>query len=564
MKSIKIMFTLSILLFFVLIISGKTLANSQESGLGPQSTQSLGEKNVLMVVVRFPDATPSTPIEIVRKKVVAGMNAYVKEQSYGLSSIKADFMGYIMLPDSLANYNISPYNFRVDKKRIRKLIEDTLTAVERSVDFSIYDHLLIIPAVNTMPGKGYGMICYCANPGMLSGVTKRYVPRYETLRSASGKEFKGGIFVGTENAHLGMYAHDYFHTLGGIHEGKRLAPCLYDYERQSDASAGTPAFENHAIYMGPWDIMSQHFVKKGEPPPGISSFTKIRLGWIRAQQVKIVKPGETSFAMLSPLSMGGEILAVKIPLDDGTYYLVENRQPIGFDKNLPDSGILILKVNPQADEGYGTVEVKSASGSRNFTNATYRLELNNRNIFIDNAGLFSKNNIAIIPLWKERDNLGVLITTPELSAAAIKAAQAIQALINQNMEHRVTKSKLYLMAITAFKNKDFEKSLAIADKKTLKGSNIYEAICYHSGGGETFDRKSNRQTCCGRQLLKKEPLSLWPEQPTVTWRRKFFKRWVRQRNSSGIVFIAESFFLPTARQLLQEELMTKANFRVTW
>ena len=109
--------------------------------------------------------------------------------------------------------------------------------------------------------------------------------------------------------------------------------------------------------------------------------------------------------MLSPLSKGGELLAVKIPLDDGTYYLVENRQPVGFDRSLPDSGILILKVNPQADEGYGTVEVKIADGSHDFTNATYKLENKNRNIFIDNSGLFRKNNIAIIPLWKEKDNL---------------------------------------------------------------------------------------------------------------------------------------------------------------
>jgi hypothetical protein len=113
MKSIKIMFRLSILLFFIFIISGRTLANSQESGLGPQSTQALGEKNVLMVVVQFPDAAPSIPIEAVRKKAVSVLNTYVKEQSYGLASIKADFMGYVMLPESLADYNISPYN--IDK-----------------------------------------------------------------------------------------------------------------------------------------------------------------------------------------------------------------------------------------------------------------------------------------------------------------------------------------------------------------------------------------------------------------------------------------------------------------
>lgn len=471
MKSRLIIFRRIILLLsFMFIISGGTWAASidEDNYLGPQSKQASGEKKVLMVAVRFPDATPSTPIEVVKRRVVAGLGSYVAEQSYGLASIKADFRGYVMLPHSLTDYKISPYNFRVDKARILKLIEDTMTAIEKDTDFSVYDHILIIPAVHTMPGKGYGMICYCANPGMLSGVTKRYVPRYVTMKAAEGKEFRGGVFVGTENANLGMFAHDYFHALGGIQDGKRLAPCLYDYERQSDASAGLPSFAHHATYMGPWDIMSQHFVKKGEPPQGISSFTKIRLGWIGKHQVQIVKPGETSFAMLSPLSRGGQLLVVKIPLGDGTYYLVENRQPIGFDKILPDSGILVLKVHPEAAEGYGTVEVKSARGSRDFVNATYKLEMNNRNIFIDNSltGLFQRNNIAIIPLWKEKDNLGVLITTPDNSEAAIKAGRAIQALIDQNLRTSDSENKtIILEAIAAFKNKDFEKCYTIATRR---------------------------------------------------------------------------------------------------
>ena len=235
--------------------------------------------------------------------------------------------------------------------------------------------------------------------------------------------------------------------------------------RQSDASAANPSFEHHAIYMGPWDIMSQHLVKKGELPPGISSFTKIRLGWIKEHQVQIVKPGETSFALLAPLSAGGETLAVKIPLDDGTYYLVENRQQTGFDRILPDSGMLVLKVHPQEDEGFGTVKVMSAGGSRDFVHATYKLELSNRNLFVDNAGLFRKNNIAIIPLWKEGDHLGVLVTTPEQSAEAIQAAQAIQALMNQNPG--ASREELISAAIKAFKEKDFEKSRTIATKKPL-------------------------------------------------------------------------------------------------
>ncbi len=326
--------------------------------LGPQSQMAKGELRVLMAAVRFPDVEPSFPLDRIRKKVTADLDRYVREQSYGQAWLKPDFRGWVQLPDSIAKYKISPYNFQVDRNRVRKLIEDTMTALERETDFSQYQHILIIPGAQTMPGKGYGMICYCANPGMLTGVRRN--PEYVILKSKSGKEFQGGVFVATENANLGMFAHDFFHALGGIYGRQRLVPCLYDYERQSDSSR-SPTPENHAIYLGAWDIMSEHFVKRDQPPPGVCSFTKIRLGWISAEKVVLVKPGENAQPRLSPLSQGGDRIVVKIPLPGGPYYLMENRQPQGFDEILPDSGLLILKVNPDAQEGSGTVQVMDAN-----------------------------------------------------------------------------------------------------------------------------------------------------------------------------------------------------------
>ena len=229
--------------YFFLSIASSPVIGQEPNFLAPQSTQAIGEKRLLMVAVRFPDAQPSQNLNGIRKRAVGGLNSYVKEQSYGQASIAADFKGWVTLPEPLSAYQVSPYNFKVDRGRVRKLVEDTMSAVESTVDFSRYQHMLVIPGVQTMPGKGYGMLCYCANPGMLSGVSRRYVPRYETLRARSGKEFSGGVFMGAENAHLGMFAHDYFHALGGIHEGKRLAPCLYDYRRQSDESHGFPSGE---------------------------------------------------------------------------------------------------------------------------------------------------------------------------------------------------------------------------------------------------------------------------------------------------------------------------------
>ncbi len=424
--------------------------------LAPQSTQATGDKRVLMVAVRFPDVEPSKNIEEVRRRVVVGLDNYVREQSYGLASITADFRGWVPLPEPLHRYAVSPYNFKVDRNRVRKLVEDTLSAIEQQVDFARYDHILVIPGVRTMPGEGYGMLCYCANPGMLSGVSRRYVPRYETLRLKSGREFRGGVFVGAENAHLGMFAHDYFHALGGIHDGKRLAPCLYDYRRQSDESAGLPTFEHNAVYMGPWDVMSQHFVRPGEPSPGLSSFTKIRLGWIGTRQARLVQPGQTALVFLSPLARKGETLVVKIPLADGRHYLVENRQPVGSDRVLPDSGLLVLKVNPDADEGFGTVELVNADpAAPHFARAAFRLDERTRNRYVD-----APNGVAIVPLWQAQDELGVLVTTPEQAEAASTAARSIARLM---ASPRTGDAAIALrQAVAAFREFDFARSHRIA------------------------------------------------------------------------------------------------------
>jgi M6 family metalloprotease-like protein len=398
------------------------------------------------------------------KKIVKGLNRYVQEQSYGLTWVNADFRGWIQLPDPIGKYKVSPLNFEVDGTRVKKLIEDAMTAVENEVDFSQYQHMILIPGAFTTPGKGYGMICYCANPGMLSGVRKNvgYVP----VESEGGQPFLGGVCVAAENAHVGMFAHDFFHGLGGIDGKKRLVPCLYDFERQSDPSR-IPSFSHHAIYMGPWDIMSHHFVERTRPPQGISSFTKIRLGWITPDQVVRVNPGSSQSVFLSPLSKKGTTLAVKIPLkqsrNDGWshFYLVENRQPIGYDRILPDSGLLILKVNLDTVEGSGTVQVMDADpSSPDFSHATFKLGVNNRNVFID-----KKNNLAIIPLWSEKGNQGVLVTTPEKSSDALEAALLIEELMQRFPEPRGEREgKVIEECVASFKKSDFRTSHRIAQQ----------------------------------------------------------------------------------------------------
>lgn len=202
--------------------AGSPPATVEGAELGPQSSSAKGEQRVLMLAVRFKDVAPEFNLDQIEERAITRLNDYVKTQSYGRAWIKPRFEGWVPLPDNLSEYRVSPDNFQVDRRRVRKLIEDAMTAVETRIDFSQYDHVLIIPGAFTLPGKGYGMMCYCANPGMLTGV--RGHSGFVTLRAQGGQTFSGGVFVGTENAHLGMFAHDFFHALGGVHHGRRLVP----------------------------------------------------------------------------------------------------------------------------------------------------------------------------------------------------------------------------------------------------------------------------------------------------------------------------------------------------
>ena len=49
------------ILVLAVIVLSWGMGYSEENDLGLQSTQAIGEKRVLIVVVRFPDATPNRP-----------------------------------------------------------------------------------------------------------------------------------------------------------------------------------------------------------------------------------------------------------------------------------------------------------------------------------------------------------------------------------------------------------------------------------------------------------------------------------------------------------------------
>jgi hypothetical protein len=300
------------------------------------------KKKGLVILVEFPDILPPVNENFVRERFKR-LDLYIREMSYGKVCVDVDITGWHRLPESIRQYAISSANLNVDKSRVTRLIQNAIDAADRKYDFSRYSFVVLFLGASF---KEYGMVGLCGYPGML-GWKQELV-----FKTRSGQIIPGGAAIFTYQAHLGTLFHDVAHVWGGVSSGKRVLPCLYDHDLQAKHPTREAGFEKALINMGYWDPLSCHFYKRDLPPPGISSWTKLRLGWIAKEKIKIVDPNQVNEIVLGPLEDGSsETLVIKIPVTDSKFYLIENRQPIGnFDSNLPGKGILIMVADDSIDE----------------------------------------------------------------------------------------------------------------------------------------------------------------------------------------------------------------------
>ncbi len=297
----------------------------------------------LIILVEFGDVPHAIDRRYAQKRFSRELNQYVREMSYGKACIRGDVTEkWYRMPRPVVEYRISSRNLEVDKARVSKLIFDALAEVDRDVNLSKYSFVAIFMGARV---KDYGMIGLCGYPGMLGWGSQ------EILKTTSGQVVRGGVAIFSYQAHLGTLFHDVAHILGGVKEGRRMVPCLYDHDLQAKPGPMRETFVEAVINMGFWDPMSCHYFKWEVPPPGISSWTKMRLDWLDPSKVRVIRPGEKGEALLGPLGEPtAQTLAVKIPLSESKYFLIENRQPIGFDRNLPGSGVLIMQADDNVAE----------------------------------------------------------------------------------------------------------------------------------------------------------------------------------------------------------------------
>lgn len=315
----------------------------------------------LVIQVEFPGTSRSIDTQTVRKKYLDELDEYIREMSHDRVCIEGKITeNWYQLPNPIANYWVPWQNQQADKAKLRSLVRDSLNAADEDYDVSKYDFVMIALGATFKEWGNNGLAAY---PGMLGWVFD------DMLYTKSRRKVNRGIAVYASTVHLGHIFHDVAHVLAGVKDGKRVLPCLYDQDMQGKSTLRTgsgvfDAFTDSQIHMGGWDPMSCNNCLQRPSPPGISSWTRLRLGWMDPARVRVVNAGEKVQITLGPLEdAASQTMAIKIPVSATSYYLIENRQHIGRDKYLPEAGILIMYADDTIGEsrhGRGAVRLINA------------------------------------------------------------------------------------------------------------------------------------------------------------------------------------------------------------
>jgi immune inhibitor A len=147
------------------------------------------------------------------------------------------------------------------------------------------------------------------------------VDRFSTMPELSG-EVPGAL------SEIGVYCHEFGHALG--------LPDLYDTSQLGGAANSGP---------GNWSLMSTGaFGANGaspETPSHMGAWPMLFLGWRQA-----VRPARDTVMTLPPLEQGGDIVEFWFQGESNPeHFLIENRQPLGFDQNIPDRGMILYQVD---------------------------------------------------------------------------------------------------------------------------------------------------------------------------------------------------------------------------
>ena len=298
-----------------------------------------GQRHFLVILVEFSDLSYTT-CDDPKSSFNALMNEpgysenggtgsvhdYFLDNSNGLFEPIFDVFGPVSLPNEKAYYGGS-------YKRAGQALIDGCKLLNDEIDFSQYD--------SDGDGKVDMVLMYYAGYGAADSDDEDSIWPHEGTLSGHGLSLKlDGVKIdtyactnektpGDKMCGIGTACHEFGHALG--------LPDFYDTDFDDNGFAGG---------MYSYSVMdSGSYLNDGRTPPYYSFEERRILGWVSDADYRYFDAtGEYS---ISPINSN---MVYRTDTDkDGEYFLYENRAKIGWDRYLPEEGLLVYHVDKSSN-----------------------------------------------------------------------------------------------------------------------------------------------------------------------------------------------------------------------
>ena len=297
----------------------------------------IGQKKGLVILVDFPDQSfqeghdQALYLRILNEigfgegRFKGSVKDYFIAQSGGRFELDFDVVGPIRMDSSYTYYG--ERGQKVDEHADKMVIEACLKA-DPEVNFADYD----------WDGNGevdQVFILYAGQGESDGGGINTIWPHEYTLEEWQGSTLPlDGVEINTYacsnevDSHwqiegIGTICHEFSHCMG--------LPDLYD------------TYYAGNFGLGHWDLLSHAgWNDDGFQPAGYTSYEKMVCGWLTPIELC---DEDAQIDNMRPLSEGGDAYIIYNQAEPNEYYLLENRQPTGWDASLPGRGLLVLHVD---------------------------------------------------------------------------------------------------------------------------------------------------------------------------------------------------------------------------
>jgi immune inhibitor A len=301
---------------------------------GPELTPS-GNLNALLILVQFSDkakqVTATSFDHLVFSDSAATVKDYYKQVSYSTLDIVTvnlpSSIGWVTAPQTYAYYVNGQNGFGSYPQNAQRLVEDVVNAVSSVVDFSKYDndHDGYVDAL-FIAHAGPGAEFTGSNNDIWSHSWTTYTPLLHNGVYVYHYAMAPEYWLTPGDMTCGVYCHELGHALFGL-------PDLYDTDYSSEG-------------LGDWSLMAggswNGATGMGESPSLPDAWCRYQMGFVTPTNLtsnvagKQIRDAELNNVVYR-LWTNGYV--------SNEYFLLENREKVGYDRYLPGSGLLIYHVD---------------------------------------------------------------------------------------------------------------------------------------------------------------------------------------------------------------------------